>query len=465
MAALAIEINDASAASSRTTPACSPVEPGFARIDARQDRHGRAAKAARAPAAAPDEQPFLERAQHGARLGRRRPRQERRRARVCAARVVVAHVRQRRHRRRARRARRLPHGAARPAARPRAGMRHAGSRARRRGGGGERSAVPGAPARCTSTRGCIAASVTLLEQNGEAQVRAEHALEQGLAGIADAFARRIADLFVRATRFDPFTHAETEQPLYDRLPQWLDAAAARGARRARARISRRGVSRHGRARRRPRRRARLLPRSCAARRAASRARQEARRAGLRSRCGAAGFLQRARAARRRADRAVRAPDTPRAACCWRERLVAAQSSAQVKFVKRLPWRAEPRADRGASAACRAGAGRRRAGNAADASRVRRPRVSRRRRRASRSAARRIRSGAPWSSSKATAASRACIARSCCATASSSCAILSSFGTFVNERKVAGETTLKRADVIRIGSPGAELHVVSVEGAE
>ena len=41
--------------------------------------------------------------------------------------------------------------------------------------------------------------------------------------------------------------------------------------------------------------------------------------------------------------------------------------------------------------------------------------------------------------------------------------LSSFGTFVNERKVAGETTLNRGDVIRIGSPGAELHVVSVEG--
>ena len=43
--------------------------------------------------------------------------------------------------------------------------------------------------------------------------------------------------------------------------------------------------------------------------------------------------------------------------------------------------------------------------------------------------------------------------------------LSSYGTFVNERKVAGETTLERADVIRIGSPGAELHVVDVEGGE
>jgi hypothetical protein len=39
--------------------------------------------------------------------------------------------------------------------------------------------------------------------------------------------------------------------------------------------------------------------------------------------------------------------------------------------------------------------------------------------------------------------------------------LSSFGTFVNERKVTGETVLNRADVIRVGSPGDELHVVSL----
>ena len=43
--------------------------------------------------------------------------------------------------------------------------------------------------------------------------------------------------------------------------------------------------------------------------------------------------------------------------------------------------------------------------------------------------------------------------------------LSRYGTFVNEKKVAGETTLQRADVIRIGSPGAELHVVSMEPAQ
>jgi hypothetical protein len=43
--------------------------------------------------------------------------------------------------------------------------------------------------------------------------------------------------------------------------------------------------------------------------------------------------------------------------------------------------------------------------------------------------------------------------------------LSSYGTFVNEKRVAGETALERGDVIRVGSPGAELHVVDVEGVE
>jgi pSer/pThr/pTyr-binding forkhead associated (FHA) protein len=40
--------------------------------------------------------------------------------------------------------------------------------------------------------------------------------------------------------------------------------------------------------------------------------------------------------------------------------------------------------------------------------------------------------------------------------------LSRYGTFVNEKRVAGETTLARADVIRVGSPGAELQVVGME---
>jgi len=40
--------------------------------------------------------------------------------------------------------------------------------------------------------------------------------------------------------------------------------------------------------------------------------------------------------------------------------------------------------------------------------------------------------------------------------------LSSFGTFVNERRIDGVQVLKAADIIRVGSPGAELTVVRVE---
>jgi FHA domain len=72
--------------------------------------------------------------------------------------------------------------------------------------------------------GLYRVTATLLEQGEEVGVRAEHALLQsGLMGVTDAFARRIADAFVRATRFNPFRHAETEQRLYDRLPGWLEA--------------------------------------------------------------------------------------------------------------------------------------------------------------------------------------------------------------------------------------------------
>lgn len=75
--------------------------------------------------------------------------------------------------------------------------------------------------------GLYRVTATVLEQGVDVAVRAEHALQQsGLTGVMDAFARRIADAFVRATRFNPFRHADTEQLLYDRLPGWLDALRA-----------------------------------------------------------------------------------------------------------------------------------------------------------------------------------------------------------------------------------------------
>jgi FHA domain len=65
-------------------------------------------------------------------------------------------------------------------------------------------------------------TATALAQGSEVTVRAEQSLTQsGLAAFRDLLARRIAEMFVLATRFDPFHHAETEQLLYDRLDERL----------------------------------------------------------------------------------------------------------------------------------------------------------------------------------------------------------------------------------------------------
>jgi len=72
--------------------------------------------------------------------------------------------------------------------------------------------------------GLYGAYVTPLEQGEKAAAGAPSKLESlGLAGLMDAFARRIAELFVLATRFDPFHRAETEQRLYDGLAEVLAA--------------------------------------------------------------------------------------------------------------------------------------------------------------------------------------------------------------------------------------------------
>jgi hypothetical protein len=45
----------------------------------------------------------------------------------------------------------------------------------------------------------------------------------GLDEVSDLLARRLAEAFVRGTRFDPLHAAETEQALFDSLPGWLAA--------------------------------------------------------------------------------------------------------------------------------------------------------------------------------------------------------------------------------------------------
>lgn len=65
-------------------------------------------------------------------------------------------------------------------------------------------------------------SATPLAQGEDVAADTERSLANtGLASIMDLLAKRVAELFVLATRFDPFHSAASEQLVYDRLPTWL----------------------------------------------------------------------------------------------------------------------------------------------------------------------------------------------------------------------------------------------------
>ncbi|HET7609636.1 MAG TPA: FHA domain-containing protein [Gammaproteobacteria bacterium] len=303
-------------------------------------------------------------------------------------------------------------------------------------------------------------SLSLLEQNGEAQVRAEHALAQGLAAVTDAFARRIADHFVRATRLDPFTHAETEQALYDALPEWLEAlqreerfelalkyrneefrvtaerdavlGVAKGPYRAFIQL----VAQH----REPGKRLVLQ--------------LSDRIAALPGLVGELSRLDDSQIERYAPGHAARSvllvPSI-------------AESQGDVKLLKRVPWREAPSED---------------ASDAARSAAEPRPMLAR----ATPPThvvygglAYRVGAAGLAIGREADPQRRTIVLTGSNGVSRLHCEVvlrdgelklrdLSSYGTFVNERKVAGETTLSRADVIRIGSPGAELHVVDVEDA-
>jgi hypothetical protein len=69
-------------------------------------------------------------------------------------------------------------------------------------------------------------AVTPLEQADEVAAQPEQSVGSvGLASIMDLLARRVADVFVLATRFDPFHSAASEQLVYDRLPGWLETVS------------------------------------------------------------------------------------------------------------------------------------------------------------------------------------------------------------------------------------------------
>jgi hypothetical protein len=61
-----------------------------------------------------------------------------------------------------------------------------------------------------------------------ARQRVESEKSAGLSRVTDLWAKMIASLFVQQTRFDPFHHGETEQDLYDRLPDWIEGVGRDG---------------------------------------------------------------------------------------------------------------------------------------------------------------------------------------------------------------------------------------------
>ena len=75
--------------------------------------------------------------------------------------------------------------------------------------------------------GLHSATMTRLLQEGEAQVERSAVIDDcGLLGLQENWLRTIAEVFVQQSRFDPLHTAETEQVLQDRIPGWLDVAAA-----------------------------------------------------------------------------------------------------------------------------------------------------------------------------------------------------------------------------------------------
>ncbi len=302
-------------------------------------------------------------------------------------------------------------------------------------------------------------SVTLIEQNGEAQVRAEHSLSQGLAGLVDTVARRIADLFVRAKRFDPFAHADAEQMLYDRLPGWL--AALQREQRLTLKLQHAGEESTVVAERDA-----VLGVAEGFYRAVRQLVAQHREPGqalvvqlsdrLAALPGLVGELARLDQA---TCESLEAGHAARGALLAASAVTAAPG--QVKLLKRLGWRAEPKAAAAAERPAAVSVGKTRPPTHIVYGGL-----------AYRVGAEGLvigREADPQRRTVLVAEDSNGVSRQHCEVVLRDGELklrdLSTFGTFVNEGKAAGETTLKRADVIRIGSPGAELHVVSLEGEE
>lgn len=304
-------------------------------------------------------------------------------------------------------------------------------------------------------------SVTPLEQGDEAVAQREQGLEAtGLADFVDSVARWFAEVFVLATRFDPFHHARSEQQLYDRLPDWLhelqneekaELALPHGEEEFRIAVEREqllGVVGG-------------FNRAVVQLIAQARAPDQGVVVQLSERLTCLPGLS-AQLARLDDAHIVRLEPGHAARAALAGLDSRGAEDGAVRLLKHLPWRERPASD--GEQAETVSPPPVLADDAAAASHI-----------VYRGVAYPIgadgvvigRNEQEGRRSIVIEGEHGGLSRSHCEVVLRDGELklrdLSRYGTFVNERRVAGETVLKPADVIRIGSPGAELEVVRVEG--
>ena len=306
-------------------------------------------------------------------------------------------------------------------------------------------------------------SVTRLRQGDVVAADPEETLNGvGLASLMDLWAKRVAEMFVLQTRFDPFHRAESEQLVYDRLPESL--AALRGDDEVELALDFGGEERVARFNRKQ-----LLGAAAGSYRAVVQfvAQQRAPGASLTLQVShRAAQLPGLSSELRRLDD-TRIVTLSRAAAVTGA-LAAVEGldpgAGQVKLLKRLPWRLSPEREAGVTTVEAGPPAREPSPNAeAAATHV-----------VHRGVAVPVGSSALHVGREAVNGRRMIvIGDRHQAVSRFHCEVVrrdgelrlkdsSRFGTFVNEKRVSGETVLRPADVIRVGSPGEELQVISVE---
>jgi hypothetical protein len=308
-------------------------------------------------------------------------------------------------------------------------------------------------------------SVTPLRQADDVEAQPEQSLTSaGLASLQDLLAKRIAELFVLATRYDPFHSAASEQRVYDGLSGWLQELGGQSEKLT-LRLARGDdelsvdVGRE-----------QLIGAMTGFYRAIVQLIAQCREPGapaavlLSSRIAVLPGLV---AELERLDDAhvVIFDPAQSVLAILGHAAVAAGDGGSVRLLKRLPWRAPPVA---VDAVLKAPVEtpRQASANGSDASHI-----------VYRGTAYPVDSKGILIGREATSERRTIVLNGGQTGVSRiHCELVrrdgelrlvdrSRFGTFVNEKRVSGEVSLQPADVIRIGSPGEQLQVICVERAD